>query len=93
LLQQLVLVIKIVHFNDQSINFLDLVNHMKMLLRLDGIEDSFAFLRKLGKLQEWSRAAGLSPIHDEVHQLSLAILVTATTWDGCSRNRALGSDF
>jgi hypothetical protein len=93
LLQQLILIVEIIHFYDQSINFLNFVNHTEMLLCLDGIEDSLTFLGKLRKFQKWSGAAGLSPTHDEVHHLSLAVLEAAAIWDGGSGNGALWSNF
>ena len=44
LLEQLVFVVEVLHFDDERVNFLDFMNHVKVLLGLDGVQNSFALL-------------------------------------------------
>ena len=51
ILQELILVIEVVHLDDESVNFLDLVHHVQVLLCLDGVEDPLGFFAELWQLE------------------------------------------
>jgi hypothetical protein len=80
LLQQLVLVVEVLHFDYQRIDLLNFVHHVEMLLCFDGIQNPFALLGELGQFQERCGAAGLSPRHHKVDDLGLGVGVAATGW-------------
>lgn len=77
LLQQLILVVEVLHFDDQRVDLLNFVHHVEMLLCLDGVQNPFALLGELGQFQERRRAAGLGPRHHKVDDLGLGVSVTA----------------
>jgi hypothetical protein len=74
-LQYLVLVVKVIHFDDECVDLLDLMHQVQVLLGLDGIQNSLGLLAELWKLQIWRRGAGLCSVHHEIDHLSLTQLV------------------
>jgi len=49
-LQQLILVVEVVHLNDECVNFLDFMYHVQMLLCLDCVQDSLGLFAKFWQL-------------------------------------------
>lgn len=76
LLQKLILVVVVIEFDDESVDLLDLVKHIQMLLCLDGVQDALCVLAQLRQFF-WDDAmlaragTGLRSTHDEVDDLGL----------------------
>jgi len=49
-LQNLIFIIKVIHFNDKRVNFLNFLNHIQMLLSFNGVKNPFRLLAQLWKL-------------------------------------------
>ena len=71
-LEYLVLVVEIVHLDDERVYFLNLVDHVQVLLRLDRVQYPFRLLTQLWELQERGRGARLGSAHNKVDHLGLA---------------------
>ena len=78
LLQQLVLVVEVLHLDYQRVDLLDFVHHVEVLLCLDGVQNPLALLGELGQFEERRGATGLSPGHHKVDDLGLRVGVAAT---------------
>lgn len=81
LLQELVFIIVIIEFDNESVDLLDLVKHIQMLLCLYSVQDAFCVLAQFRQLLRddamLARAgAGLRSAHDEVDDLGLRELHT-----------------
>lgn len=71
-LEYLVLVVEIVHLDDERVYFLNLVDHVQVLLRLDRVQYPFRLLTQLWELQERGWGARLGSAHNKVDHLGLA---------------------
>lgn len=80
-LKDLILVVKVVHLDDESVDLLDLVHHVQVLLRFDGVHDPLGLLAELWELQVRGRRARLCPTHNKVDRLCLTQLAVRAAWN------------